>query len=212
MCSSIQLDMPGRNIEKIYLADTYYHLYNRGINKGAIFPVKQDYAVFLNLLKRYLDTKPVKDNKGREYEWLHKKIELLAFCLMPTHYHLLVYQHKPECITSLIRAVAGAYTIYFNKKYNRRGPLFESRFRATVINRDEYLEHISRYIHLNPSNYRGWEYSSLPYYLKKRQAGWVQPKRIMGLFRNEDEYMEFLGDYREYKRSLELIKSELADS
>lgn len=203
--------MPSRNIEKLYIPDAYYHLYNRGVNKRKIFIDSDDYAVFLNLLKRYLDTQPTKDNRGREYSWLYPKIELLAFCLMPNHYHLLIYQHEADAITQLIRPVATAYTMYFNKKYKRRGPLFESRYRASTINKDEYLHHISRYIHLNPDEYREWEFSSLPYYLNNKKAGWLRPERITDLFSNKKDYLNFIEDYQDYKIMIDTIKSELAN-
>ncbi len=115
--------MPNRNIVKIYSPDSYYHIYNRGVNGRTIFKESGDYAVFLNLLKRSLDDQPAKDKQGREYPWLHRDIELLAFCLMPNHYHLLVYQKDDKnAITKLlIRGVCTTYTVYFNKKYRRAG-------------------------------------------------------------------------------------------
>jgi putative transposase len=157
--------MPSRNLVKIYISDSYYHIYNRGANKQDIFLEPQDYAVFLNLLKRYLRRQPEKDNKGREYESFYDILELLAFCLMPNHFHLFVYQHRPDAITQLLRGVATSYTGYFNKKYKRTGPLFGDRFKASLINDDDYLLHITRYIHLNAANYKKYEWSSLPYYL-----------------------------------------------
>ncbi|MGH7237985.1 MAG: transposase, partial [Candidatus Saccharimonadales bacterium] len=129
-----------------------------------------DYAVFLNLLKRYLDDRPARDSSGRPYDWLHDDLDLAAFCLMPNHFHLLIYQTKSEAMTRLLRGVATSYTTYFNKKHNRIGPLFQDRFKASMILRDDYLQHISRYIHLNPKNYKSWEFSSLPYYLGVKQA------------------------------------------
>lgn len=205
--------MPSKFREKVYLPDTYYHIYNRGVNKRSIFKTAEDYATFLNLLKRYLDDKPVLDNKGREYEWLHNKIELLAFCLMPNHFHLLIYQQDPDAMTRLIRGVGISYTGYFNKKYKRLGPLFQDRFKASIITRDDYLQHISRYIHLNPYNYQTWEFSSLPYYKGDKKTGWVQPERILELFDdNRSEYIKFLADYEQHKKMLDEIKSDLADS
>ncbi len=203
--------MPSRNLEKIYLPESYYHIYNRGVNKRKIFLDQQDYSVFLNLLKRYLDSKPVKDNKGREYEWLHNDLELLSYCLMPNHYHLLIYQYEPDKMTRLLRGVGTSYTSYFNKKYDRIGPLFQSRFKASMITRDNYLQHISRYIHLNPRNYLNWEFSSLPYFITDIKAGWLQPQRIMELFNSRYEYKRFLKDYESHKKMLDEIKGELAD-
>ncbi|OGL40319.1 hypothetical protein A3J32_02480 [Candidatus Saccharibacteria bacterium RIFCSPLOWO2_02_FULL_46_7] len=203
--------MPSRNRVKEYVPDSYYHIYNRGVNKRRIFIDDQDYAVFLNLLKRYLDSKPTKDKQGREYGWLYGHLELLAFCLVPNHFHLLIYQRDPTAMTHLLRGVGTSYSTYFNKKYKRVGPLFQERFKASRISKDEYLQHISRYIHLNPENYRTWEFSSLPYYLGKKQSDWVRPKMILDLFES-DEYENFVSDYLSYKRELDGIKHELANS
>jgi putative transposase len=202
--------MPSRNRVKEY-EEGYYHLYNRGVNKQIVFRDQEDYAVFLNLLKRYLDDRPVKDNKGREYEWLHDRLELLAFCLMPNHWHLLIYQHDKEAMTRLMRGVATSYTTYFNKKYKRIGPLFQERFKASRIDRDDYLQHISRYIHLNPDDYKNWEFSSLPYYLRAKNAGWVRPVRILEIFEGSN-YEQFVTDYEDHKKMLDTVSAYLADN
>lgn len=202
--------MPSRNLEKIYLNEAYYHLYNRGVDKQAIFRDKEDYVVFLNLLKRYLDNEPTKDKKGREYDWLHDEAELLSYCLMPNHYHLLIYQHEPEAMTRLLRRVITSYTTYFNDKYQRVGYLFQSRFKASMITRDDYLQHISRYIHLNPANYKDWEFSSLDYYLGKKKAGWIRPSRILDLFPSNKTYENFVADYAGHKAVADELEKELA--
>src|SRR3989338_868058 len=203
--------MPSRNLEKIYLEDSFYHVYNRGVNKRRIFLQDRDYAVFLSLLKRYLDKTPVKDNKGREYEWLHKRIELSAFCLMPNHFHLLLYQKDSRAMTRLLSGLCTSYTGFFNKKFSRSGPLFQDRFKASLITRDAYLQHISRYLHLNPPNYRQYEWSSLPYYLETRSAGWLNPQRILDLFEGDD-YQSFVANYEDHKRVIDEVKSQLADT
>ena len=203
--------MPGINLEKIYLLDSYYHVYSRGTNQDTIFRDDGDYAVFLNLFKRYLSDSPVQDQQGREYLWLHDQIELLAYCLMPNHFHALVYQTEPGAITRLFKSTLTAYGMYFNRKYMRHGPLFQSRFRASIITSDVYLQHISRYIHLNPKNYRRWPFSSLPYYQARQHAAWVSPDRILELFASSEEYMDFLADYEDHKKMLKKIRSELAD-
>jgi len=203
--------MPSPNLEKIYIADSYYHVYNRGVNKRKIFLDDSDYSVFLNLLKRYLGAEPAKDNNGREYVWLHNELELLAFCLMPNHFHLFIYQKKPEAMTRLLRGVGTSFAGYFNKKYHRSGPLFQDRFKASMITSDTYLTHASRYIHLNPGKgYKTYEWSSLPYYLTNKYAAWVQPLRIMGLF-EPGEYAKFVADYKDQKEILSELKTELAD-
>lgn len=203
--------MPSRNIEKIYVHDTFYHIYNRGVNKRRIFIDDQDYAVFLNLLKRYLSETAIKDSKGRTYESLHGKVELVSFCLMPNHFHMLLYLHEPAAITRLLRSVVGSYTVYFNKRHGRVGHLFQDRFKAVEIDNDSYLSHISRYIHLNPVSYKTWDYTSLPYYLGEKYATWVQPDRILELFDNVEQYAEFVDDYVANKEMLDEIKRELAN-
>lgn len=194
----------------MYLDHAYYHVYSRGVNKAAIFRDQDDYAVMLNLFKRYLSDKPIKDNKGREYPWLYNEVQLLAFCLMPNHIHALIYQAEPTAMTRLFKSVITAYGMYFNKKYKRVGPLFQSRFRASLITEDAYLMHISRYIHLNPENYKAWPYSSLPYYLGEQRATWVQPALILELFKNQKDYQKFVADYKDYKKMLDTTKQELA--
>lgn len=202
--------MPGRNIRKIFAENSYYHVYNRGINKENVFRDEQDYAVFLNLFKRYLSEEPTKDNKGRAYPWLHNDIELLAFCLMPNHFHALIFQHERTAMTQLFKSIITTYGMYFNKKYKRAGPLFQSNFRAHMITDDAYFQHISRYIHLNPDDYRHWPYSSLPYYLQTQSAPWVNTTTVMNLFDNRnDKYSDFLSDYEDYRRSLKLIHNDI---
>jgi putative transposase len=202
--------MPSRNRVKLYSPESYYHIYNRGVNRRRIFIDNDDYAVFLNLLKRYLCREEVKDAKGRQYESMYGKIELLAFCLMPNHFHLLIFQKDAEAMTKLLHKITGSYTRYFNKKHKRSGPLFQDRFKASQILSDEYLIHISRYIHLNPRGYLAWEYSSLPYYTGRFSADWVMSGRVMSLFEGDD-YLTFLKDYEGHNKMLDQIKDQLAN-
>lgn len=196
---------------KTYAEDAYYHVYNRGVNKQSIFIDEEDYSVFLNLFKRHLSDKPTKDKKGRDYPWFAEDIQLLAFCLMPNHFHALVYQSDKKAMTKLFKSINTTYGMYFNKKYKRVGPVFQSRFKASMIISDNYLLHISRYIHLNPKDYKKWSYSSLPYYFGTRHASWLDTDKISELFGSIKEYQQFLADYENYKKSLDRIKHELAD-
>lgn len=204
--------MPSRNIIKTYVPDSYYHIYCRGVNKDTVFNQSKDYAVFLNLLKRYLSKKPVKDKQGREYIHLYGELELLSYCLMPNHFHLLIYQISSTAMQQLMHGVLTSYSGYFNKTNGRRGPLFESCYKASLISNDSYLEHISRYIHLNPNNWKDYKYSSLPYYIDKSRAEWLRHKRISNLFDPQQSYVQFLEDYDDYKLSLNEIRDELANS
>lgn len=202
--------MPGKNLLRQDVEHSYYHVYNRGVNKQAIYLDEQDYVVFLGLLKRYLDAEPQKDKSGRLYPWLAEEVELLAYCLMPNHFHLFIYQVAPGRLMQLLKGVCTSYTMYFNRKYKRVGPLFQNNYRAVLVDNDSYLQHISRYIHLNPKNYRQWEFSSLAYYVGKRTAAWVRPQRVLEMFES-DAYGTFVADYEDHKRMLEDLKPHLAD-
>lgn len=203
--------MPSRNVLKIDLPDSYYHIYARGASRQEIFREPADYYVFLELFRRYLSPEEIKDSAGIPYVKLHEDIELLCYCLIPNHFHLLVYQINDHAMQRLMRGVMTAYSRYFNKKYNRSGGLFESRYKASRIGSDEYLMHITRYIHLNPKQWRNYAYSSLPAYIKVNDLDWLNEHRILELFSSPSTYLEFVQDYEAVKESLALIKSELAD-
>jgi putative transposase len=203
--------MPGRNIIKQDVADSYQHVYARGHSRQKIFIDEQDYITFLNLFERYLSPEEAKDPYGVPYPNFFNKVELLAYALMPNHIHLLLYVRQPGAMGQFMRSVMTSYSRYFNKKYKRSGTLFESRYKASRISDEAYLEHISRYIHLNPQQWRDYEYSSLPYYLQQDEVSWVRPKRILDIFSGPEEYLEFVSDYVEQKKLLNILKQELAN-
>lgn len=203
--------MPGRNIIKQDVADSFQHVYARGHSKHKIFIDEQDYITFLVLFQRYLSAEEARDPYGISYPNFYNKVELLAYCLMPNHFHLLVYVRQPGAMGKLMRCVLTSYSRYFNKKYKRTGSLFESRYKASMISDEAYLEHISRYIHLNPQHWRNYEYSSLPYYLQRDEVTWIRPKRILDMFSTPEEYLEFVGNYVEQKKVMDILKQELAN-
>lgn len=202
--------MPRRNVIRSDGQDVFYHVYARGANKRRIFLDEEDFLKFLQLLERYLSPEDARNRYGLPYPNFYNKVDLLAFCLMPNHFHLLVYQRQVHMLTSLMQSVMTSYSRYFNVKYKRTGPLFESRFRASAILDEAYLEHISRYIHLNPRQWRDYEYSSLPYYLHQDTVSWVRPERIVSMFTTPTEYIHFLEDYQENKKMMDILKKELA--
>lgn len=201
--------MPSRNIVKIDLEDTYYHIYARGASKKPIFIDELDYSYFLHLLQRYLSLKEIKDNKGAIYKKLYDDVELLAYCLVKNHFHLLVYQVHMGAMQSLMRRVMTGYSAYFNKKYKMSGSLFESRYKASRIDNNEHLTHISRYIHLNPEHWENYEYSSIKNYLNMNEEDWLNSKRILNLFNSIKEYRKFISEYKTRHDELEYIKDEL---
>lgn len=191
--------------------ESYYHVYARGANKHKIFLDEQDYVMFLQILERYLSPDEMRDKNGISYPNFYNNVDLLAYCLMPNHFHLLFFQRHQKMLTSLMQSVMTSYSRYFNKKYKRTGPLFESRFRASMITDDAYLHHITRYIHLNPRYWQQYEYSSLPYYLQQDTVSWVRPERVLELFESPKQYEEFVTDYEENKKLIDILKKELAN-
>lgn len=203
--------MPAKHSIKIYIKDGYYHLYNRGVEKRKIFLDDHDYKTFLFLLKTYLSppaprgSDPLAGYSGRKN--LNGQIELLAYCLMPNHFHLLVRQASREGITNLMRCVNTNYVTYFNKKYERVGSLFQGKFKAVLVESDPYLLHLSRYIHLNPKSLREdfltYGFSSYFDYLGKRNSTWLNCKPILEYFKTANRtdlkdhfsYQSFVEDY-----------------
>lgn len=119
----------------VFGAQGFYHVYNRGHNKQTIFHDARDCRRYLARLGEYLTKHPV---------------TLLAYCLMPNHIHLLLRQDGEEPIDRFIHRLHTAYTMYFNKKYEKVGAVFQGRFKAKLVDTEEYLLHVSRYIHINP--------------------------------------------------------------
>lgn len=207
--------MPGKNIDKQFVEHSFYHVYNRGLNKQDVFNDDDDYRVFMNLLKRNLGAETKINKRGWVYPNNHGGLELLSYCLMPNHFHLLIYtKDNPRLLTELMRSVIATYVMYFNKKTDRKGRLFEQHYRAIRITSDKYLWHISRYIHLNPldidQDYKKYPYSSIDYYTGRKSSDWVKPGEIKEMFKEANvNYKEFLEEYIERKEELKEIKAEL---
>ncbi len=200
--------MPIKNTVKQYDTPAYYHVYNRGAGGLEIFRDNQDRAKFLSLFARHLDPNNASLNANC---MLYKKypLELVAYCLMGNHFHLLVYQElDPLALTNFMRSVATAYTMYFNRKYKRQGHLFQSIFKASRITEEGYLLHVTRYIHMNPRNYLRYPWSSIGYYLGKAAPAWCHPERANVM--TPLQYREFICNYEGRKAELELLKNELA--
>ena len=204
-------NMPGRNILKEDVAESYYHIYARGANKQKIFLDDADFTYFLALLKRHLSHERTKTYRGVEFLKLYENINLLTYCLMQNHFHLLVFQINEHAMSNLMRRIMTAYGQYFNKKYHRVGHVFESCYRASRVSSDSYLLHISRYIHLNPKDWRSYPYSSLSSYIDSIKRDWVSTDRILDLYKSQDEYREFLEDYEQERDDHQIIKDELAN-
>jgi putative transposase len=197
--------MPSKNVIKLYLEGGHYHIYNRGVGKRTIFIDDQDYRTFLNCMITYL--MPAEENQRWPHCDIHEDIELLAYCLMPNHFHLLVKQGKKEGISEFMKCLLTKYSIYFNKKYDRVGTLFQGTYKGALIEADEYLIYLSRYIHLNPkaitNDVKTYDYSSLKYYLSSSPI-WLKRGLLGELFSTNKEYFDYLkmGDSKSEQNAL----------
>ena len=201
--------MPSKNAIKTYVENGYYHVYNRGVEKRTIFQDREDYSKFLYFIKIYLT--PLEE-LSKEFPLLRSnlvknnlsgEVELLALCLMPNHFHLLIKQNTKVGMTKFLRQLNTSYSMYFNKRHERVGPLFQGRFKAANVETDEYLLHLSRYIHLNPlargASLDEFDWSSYLYYLgKKEPVSWLNTNFISEYFNNSKRgfsYKDFVEDY-----------------
>lgn len=218
--------MPAKNILKAYGEDCFYHVYNRGVNKRKIFKDKQDYAVFLSYLKTYLSkvdnigllkiladsgTGAAEKSAARKILGLNnfcERISLICYCLMPNHFHFLIKQKDKQAMEILMRSMMTRYTMYFNRRHGRVGTLFQSSYKAVLVETDAQLLHLTRYIHRNPISGRilegvslyeqlSTQPSSYPNYLKKTNQDWVKPGFILQNFSKSgfDSYQDFVESY-----------------
>lgn len=181
---------------KIFRPNTFYHLFNRGINKQKIFLDDNDYLGFLKRLKLILGL--------TNDESLHLKavpagtFGIATFCLMPNHFHFLIRQNTEVGIPTLFLKLCTSYSMYFNRKYQRIGPLFQDTFKAKPITNDAYLTYLSAYIHTNPSEPFQYPFSSLPDILGERNEQICQPNLILDLFDGEEtQYKKFISEFSE---------------
>ncbi|MEK7514130.1 MAG: transposase [Patescibacteria group bacterium] len=196
--------MPAKNIVKEYRDEAYYHLYNRGVAKQPIFLDDQDYKTFLSYLKIYLspfetNLKIAPSKKLKNYT---DEITLLAYCLMPNHFHLFVWQKNARIIANFMRSLGTKYSTYFNKKYHRVGPVFQGNYKAVIVQSENQFLYLSKYIHRNPfpdhparSNLAGYKYSSYQNYLNLFNQNWVKTEEILSYFNKispAESYQKFV--------------------
>jgi REP element-mobilizing transposase RayT len=203
--------MPAKNVIKVQVPDSYYHIYIRGSNKQILFKEDTDYKYFISLFERYFSDEPIVGNHGGTYPCFLNKVEILAYCLMSNHFHILIYQVDIPFLEKFMHSLMTSYGKYFNLKYKRTGPVFESRYKAVCIDRESYLQHISRYIHLNPAKWNNYRYSSLDYYRNNNAPNWLNTTKILDLFNSTQDYVNFVTDYKEMHDKLCDLKYQLAN-
>lgn len=203
--------MPSRNVIKVDIAESFYHVYARGHGRQAIFRDDADFDAFLNLFEQRLSIEPKRDRLGRPYAHLRGSIELLAYCLISDHFHLLVYQRDAGTMQRLMRGVLTSYSMYFNHRHGSSGALFESRYKASRLSSPASIRLVSRYIHLVPGNWQAHPYSSIHAYFGIGQTEWLQQDKVAALFESMPVYADFLDDHEDVERAFDDIKYELAD-
>ncbi len=229
--------MAAKNTRKDFIAGAYYHIYNRGVEKRTIFMDSQDYAVFLRYLTDYLMPKdesglrarladpetpsPEKDRiiKQLRLNNFSGTISLLAYCLMPNHFHFLVKQTEADTIDRFTNSLFTRYSSFFNRKHKRVGKLFEGIYKAVPVTTDEQLLHLTRYIHRNPlpllqdTVLQSYRYSSYQGYLGSRTTEWVHTEQVSSFFSSQGflSYESFVEDRALEDVSREIIRGCLLD-
>ena len=215
---SLNENMPRR--KTVLASGEYYHIFNRGVNHTPIFLSVRDYKRFLKTVL-YYQGQEVKPRYSFYNPNIHnftgkgKLVEIIAYCLMPNHFHFLLKQTIDKGIENFVRKSTNSYTKYFNIKNKRIGPLFQGRFQSVHIETNEQLLHLSRYIHLNPivsyvaRDLESYEWSSFKDYFSNLNI--CSKDVILKQFKSAEDYKNFLLDQENYAKELELIKHQLLD-
>ena len=176
---------------RITYPDAFYHITSRGNEQKPVFKSRKDRIKFLECLESATE---------RYNAVIH------AYCLMDNHYHLLL-ETPSENLSRIMAHINGAYTAYFNRKRDRAGHLFQGRYKAIVVEADEYAKELSRYIHLNPVRAKivelpeGYEWSSYIYYIgRKKKPEWLNTDFILGYFGRKVKESQ-----RNYKRFVSIF-------
>jgi REP element-mobilizing transposase RayT len=169
-----------------YLPGHYYHIYNRGAHRRSIFREGDNYLFVLRKIKAYCDSLAV---------------TLIAYCLMPNHYHFLVRQDGEHAAGLLPQRVFNSYSKAYNKRYGHSGTLFEDNYRITSVEDESHLMHLCRYIHANPVKHRlvtdvaDWPYSNYLEWIEERDGTLVDRDFVGEHFSSPQNYCEFVSDY-----------------
>lgn len=217
-------------IRKLVFRNEYiYHVFNRGIERRNVFTNIREFNRALELIKFYRHRNtPIRYSQFlqqplearerllRQMQQGEQLIDILAYCLMPNHFHFMLKQRLDKGVPIFVSNFTNAYTKYFNTKHQRVGPLFEGVFRAVLVESDEQLIHLSRYIHLNPVAssiidevmLNDYKWSSYPEYLlpSNIKSDIVSRDLVLSMFKSAQAYQKFVLDQVDYAKKLEAIK------
>ena len=196
--------MPRRIIS--FTPDCYYHIYNRGNNRQTIFFETDNYLYFLRGIKKYL--LPV--------------VDMIAYCLMPTHYHLMVRVKdlgqqtsevfKTSEVSAAMQKLSISYTKAINKRFERVGSLFQGAFQGKPITNSRHLLHLCRYIHANPvkdelvADPADWPYSNYLEWIGEWDGKLLDRDFVQDQFHDLKEYRGFVLDYLRSRDLPEVIQ------
>lgn len=209
--------------------DEIYHIVNRGVASMVIFPDDRHYQRALETTLYYqnkkislrysyfsrLTTSEKKELLSKLEKLNQPQVEIICYCLMPTHVHFLLKQVVDNGVTNFMRKFTSSYSHYFNIKNKRFGPLFQGRFKAVRIESEQQLLHVSRYIHLNPyssglvkkiADLKNYFHSSLPEYLGLVKDNICQKDDVLSCFKKPGSYQDFIFGQADYQRELEILK------
>lgn len=211
-----------------------YHIFSRSIAEYQIFNQEKEflriirllsYYQFENMSRRFSKFYQILKNQKQEFfsglceASMNKErlVQIIAYCIMPTHLHLILKQLKENGISIFMNNILNGYSRYFNTVHKRKGPLYEKRFNNVIVRSNEQLLHLTRYIHLNPvtaylvEKSEEWQFSSYNEYLDRKP----QQEKICNygdLIRiNPKIYAHFVNDRKDYQRELANIKKLLID-
>jgi len=206
----------------------FYHIFNRGVDKRTVFLDGFDYARFLRSLKEFNQVEPVvsiyilDQLKSRKESvvsgTLQKKklVEIIAFNLIPNHFHLILKQLKEGGISEFMRRLGNGYTRYFNYKYKRNGVLFQGKFQAAHIDSNEKLIYLSAYVNGNHKIHgvkNDGKFSSLTEYKHKNNFSLCNTGAVLNQFSSIQEYLNYVknttGEIREIRED---FKNSLLES
>ncbi len=199
--------MPSKYYDRNFRPQHFYHILNRGAYKHKIFKDENDYLIFLEILEYYLNyprskffsytkivNQPYKNVKVRNLITIH----LVAYCLMPNHFHFVLKQ-LPNAdlktnISNLMRRLMITYAMYFQNKYKHEGAIFQGRYKNVIVDTNKQLVYLSKYVHQNPiklvSKLDKYPYSSYQAYINKVQLpDYLHPEYVL---KHQGDYRQFI--------------------
>ena len=215
--------MPSKYRIRNFEENGYYHIFNRGVEKRKIFLDDQDYKMFSYYLFVYL--KPLDEILlayprlpiRLQAKNLSDEIDLISYCLMPNHFHLLLKQRTKNGFSKFIKQITNAYTEYFNKKYERTGSLMQGTFKSVKVNTDQQLIHLSRYIHLNPivdnvvDELTAYPWSSYKDIISSKPKSLCKIEITLNLSGSAGNYEKFVKDQIDYAKELKKLEGLTVD-